>query len=143
MLRAADRRGGYYQHSVDTGAAVSSTATGHSRAIRARLRAARIEQGLSLQTVADRIAEILGRESLTAAAVSSWETFARHPPIDMMAAWARAVGMRLIVDLDSADSPRTPVLLRPETVDMARALDEAPGNYREIVRSILVNLGSM
>jgi transcriptional regulator with XRE-family HTH domain len=127
-------------HDRDDTAAEEIRYTGHSRQLRARLRAARIERGMTLQNVADGIAQRLERESLTAAAVSSWETFVRHPAIDVMAAWARVVGLRLVVDLDDAKGERIPVLLHPRTADIAREIDAAPEADREMIRQFVERL---
>lgn len=97
--------------------------TGRSRQLRERLRAARERRGLTLEEVADEIAKLLGLERFSAASVSHYEQFRRHPPVDIMAAWSRSVGMVLRVELDDVDSDRIQVLLRPEVARLARAME--------------------
>lgn len=104
--------------------------TGYSRQLRERLRARREKLGMTLEQVADRTAEILNQMtpdakevSLTAGAISHYEQFRRHPRVDAMAAWARAVGMRLVVDLEDADSDRVNVPLSPRAARVARMID--------------------
>lgn len=98
--------------------------TGHSRQLRERLRVAREGVGLSQKAVGVEIAARLGREKpYTGAVVSLWEKFEAHPPIDTMAAWARVVGLRLVVELDAANGARVPALLRPRAAAVARLLD--------------------
>ena len=112
---------------------VRPVSRGHSRQLRRRLRAARLERGLTLQHVADFIAKAEGLKSLTDAAVSQWESFKRHPPVNLMAAWARAVGLRLIVDLDDRSGERVPVLLHPRTADLAREIDSLNDDDRAYI----------
>lgn len=98
--------------------------TGHSRQLRERLRVARETQKLSQRAVGAEVAARLGREKpYTGAVVSLWEKFEAHPPIDTMAVWARVVGLRLVVELDSVTGGRVPVLLRPRAAAVARLLD--------------------
>lgn len=108
--------------------------TGWSRRIRERLRLAREAQDLTLEDVADRVAARLGVESWSPGSISHYELFRRHPKIDVMAAWARAVGLRLIVDLDTADGERVPVLLSRRTAPIARALEAADPKDFETIR---------
>lgn len=98
--------------------------TGYSRQLRDRLRIAREGLGLSQKAVGVEIAKRLERETpYTGAVVSLWEKFEAHPPVDTMAAWARVVGLRLVVELDSSTGGRVPVLLRPRAAAVARLLD--------------------
>lgn len=109
--------------------------TGHSRHLRELLRGLRAEAGLTQQQVADRITSRLNLERpLTSAAVSEWERFGRHPPINVMAAWARVLGRRLVVQIDDASGDRVSVLLRRESADLARTLDQMSGpDAREVL----------
>lgn len=109
----------------------------HTRALRDRLRRARKDLGLTQQQVADRICARLGIEKLTGAAVSEWERVNRQPAIDVMAAWARSVGLRLVVELDGAESARIPVLLNPRSADLARAIDLLSDDDRVLVESVV------
>lgn len=111
--------------------------TGHSRELRARLRAARLREGLTLEQVAGRIAELLGLESFSPAQVSHIEQFRRHPPIDVMAAHARAVGLRLVVDLTSEESDEVAVPLAPRVAWIARALKGADEEILDVIETIL------
>ena len=117
--------------------------SGHSRALRAKLRAARLALGLTQQDVADRIASVMGMQKpLADSTVSAWEKFERHPSVDVFAAWSRVLGLRLIVDIDAADSGRVPVLLQQRTVEVARALDAAgDADFRLIVGMVSRILG--
>jgi transcriptional regulator with XRE-family HTH domain len=115
--------------------------TGHSRHLRNVLRAARLEQGMSAQDVADRIAGLLGKPKYSGQSVLYYEGFQRHPPVDVFAAWARAVGYRLIVDVDKLGNERAQVLLRhPEVIEIAKALDDAPEDVRGAVATIVRNM---
>jgi transcriptional regulator with XRE-family HTH domain len=98
--------------------------TGHSRHLREVLRARRESMKLRQQDVADRITEELELDDrLTGGAVSEWERFTRHPELPKMQAWARVLGLRLLVDLDDEKSTRIPVLVRPENADLVREID--------------------
>jgi transcriptional regulator with XRE-family HTH domain len=112
--------------------------TGHSRALRERLIKAREARNLTQPDVVREIARIIddGR-TWTPAALSAWENFNRHPPVDVMAAWARAVGLRLVVDLDESGGRRIPVLLQPDTAELARAIDAMTDDERKALRLLL------
>lgn len=56
--------------------------------------------------------------------VSNWETMTREPRIDEFAAWARAVGMRLVVLLEPAESPRQAVFVQPDLADAAATIGQ-------------------
>ena len=109
---------------------------GHSRQLRLRLRAARKRLNLSHDDVAERVANTLGLDAKTGGSISHYEQFRRHPRIDVMAAWARAVGLRLIVDLDDADGKRIPVMLHARTAELARVLDNASDEDFAMIRDI-------
>jgi transcriptional regulator with XRE-family HTH domain len=113
---------------------------GHSRQLRRRLRAARLRLGLSHGQVAERVAKRLGIDSRTGGSISHYEEFRRHPRIDVMAAWARAVDLRLIVDLDDAEGKRIPVMLRHRTADLARVLDNATDEDFEMIQDIVYRI---
>lgn len=121
---------------IDSGAAVDGTA--QSRHIRQVLRAAREAAGLTQQQVADRVTGRLELERpLTSAAVSEWERFGRHPPINVMAAWARVLGRRLVVQLDDAAGERVAVLVRPVSADLVRTIDTLTDDDRELVERMV------
>ena len=108
--------------------------SGHSRHLRNVLRAARERMGLTQLQVAERISERLRLERVvSSSAVSEWERFGRHPAIDVMAAWARVLGMKLHVDLGADSDTRLSVLLRPETMDLARKIDLLSDEDRALV----------
>lgn len=112
--------------------------SGHSRHLRGILRAAREKLGLTQQQVAERITDRLQLEKpLSGSSVSEWERFGRHPAVNVMATWARVVGLRLLVDLDASVGDRVPVLVRPQSADLCRAIDllgdEDQGTIRNVV----------
>jgi transcriptional regulator with XRE-family HTH domain len=111
--------------------------TGHSKELRARLREARKRKGLTLEQVADSVAEYLGLDSFSAGAISHYEAFRRHPPVDVMAAWARAVDLKLVVDLTGAGSDDVGVPLPPRVAWIARALKGADDEILGVVETIL------
>lgn len=112
--------------------------SGHSQHLRHVLHNARKEQGLSAQVVADRIAVAMGKPSFSGQSVLYYEAFTRHPPIDVFACWARVLGFRLIVDLDSAHKDRAPVLIEHSDVaEIARALDNASDSVRAAVLTVV------
>jgi transcriptional regulator with XRE-family HTH domain len=109
-----------------------SPRTGHSEALRSKLRAARERRGLTQPELAQLITEELKRpKPLAPSALSQWETFDRHPRIDDMAAWARVLGLRLVVELDDAQGKRIPVMLSPEVAEVAREIEAADEEDRQ------------
>lgn len=112
--------------------------SGHSRHLRGVLRAAREKLGWTQQQVADKISDRLQLEKpLSGSSVSEWERFGRHPAVNLMSAWARVVGLRLLVDLDSARGDRIPVLVRPRSTDLVRAIDLLSDEDQTTVRNIV------
>ena len=114
--------------------------TGHTEMLRRRLRARREELKLSQQDVADRIAAALGEPHRAATSVTNYEAMTRQPKINVFAAWARAVGLRLVVDLDDAESTRVPVLVQPDRAELAKALDVLDESDLAIVRGVIERL---
>lgn len=112
--------------------------TGHSRHLRDVLRHARERLGLTQKQVADAIAAHLddGR-SFTGSAVSEWERFQRHPAIDVMAAWARVVRLRLMVELDDGNGQRVPVLMSRRAAEVARSLDQLSDSDLDMIKSMV------
>jgi transcriptional regulator with XRE-family HTH domain len=110
--------------------------TGYTRMLRERLRAARVARGLTQKEVAADVAKRIG-ETVGHSTISNWETMFRQPRIDEFAAWARAVGMRLVVDLEPSDSPRIPVMLDRDTAELAKAIDRLPAEQRQAVSAIV------
>lgn len=111
---------------------------GHNKHLRDLLRAARERIGLTQQQVADRISDRLNLERrLTGGAVSEWERFTRHPAIDVMTAWAEAVGLRLVIELDGASGDRISVLVRPESADLPSQIGLLTPADRALVQNVL------
>lgn len=124
--------------------------SGHSQRLRSVLRTARKEQGIKAVEVCRRIGVILTEYARVrdpsafdvdpphTNTLYSWERFDRHPGIDSMAAWARALGYRLLVDLDDATHPRHHVLLdHAESVQLARIVDALPSDERAALLKLL------
>lgn len=122
----------------------TSIGTGHSRSLRLILKAAREEQGLSAKVVGERIARHLhdlgdpDADAVSPSAIYSWEKFERHPSVSNFAAWARVLGFRLHVLLDSANSGRAPILVwSDEAAEAARRVDQLrPDDRAAILRVI-------
>lgn len=112
---------------------------GTEQAIRLRgiLADRRTQMKLSQQAVADSVARELGKTSLTKQAISQWERFDTQPGIDEFAAWARAVGLRLWVDLYDPDDPRVELRVDPTLVEtIERIHDLSPGD-RELLLALV------
>ena len=108
----------------------TSMGTGHSQSLRLILKSAREAQGLSAKVVGERIARHLQdlgdpeAEPVSPSAIYAWEKFERHPSVSNFAAWARVLGFRLHVMLDSASSGRLPILVgSDEAAEAARRID--------------------
>jgi hypothetical protein len=127
--------------------------SGHSKRLRATLKAARERQGVSARGLSILIAQrktLLQRELDPDApdempvhenTIYGWERFEYHPNIVDFAAWARVLGYRLVVDLDDADDSRTMVLLATrEAVEAARSVDMMPEAQRELVINLIRGL---
>lgn len=121
---------------------IAAETTGHSRHLRNVLRAAREKRGLSQREVAEAVTARLSGEDkrISSTSISAYETFTRHPPINVMAAWARVLGFRLIVELDDAASQRVVVSLRPRAADVARLLDLLPDPDLAMVQGMIERL---
>lgn len=61
-------------------------------------------------------------EHIPRQAIHKWEHFKTHPGIDQFAAWARALGLRLLVDLVREDEEGVNVFLPREVARVARLL---------------------
>jgi transcriptional regulator with XRE-family HTH domain len=101
--------------------------TGTDRAIwlRKRLRAARKSAKMSQQQVADYIKADLGLDSLSKQAISQWETFVAQPTVDALASWARAVNLRLRINLVEPGDDRVLVPVRREHVEAVERMEES------------------
>lgn len=122
----------------------TSQGTGHSKGLRLILKQARDQQGLSAKAVGERIAlhlQALGdadAEPVSPSTIYAWESFDRHPSIANFAAWARVLGYRLIVELDSATSDRAPVLVRTdEAAEAARRIDLMQPDQRAAILGVI------
>jgi transcriptional regulator with XRE-family HTH domain len=113
--------------------------TGYTRMLRERLRAARIARGMTQKDVAVEVQRRTGR-TCGDTTISNWETMARNPLVDEFAAWARAVGMRLVVDLEPEGSQRIPVMLDRDSAELAKAIDQLPPEKRAAVQAIVDQL---
>lgn len=114
-----------------------SPQSGHTRNLRQRFAVSREKKNLSQRQVAERIAQRLGKESHSKASISAYEKMTRQPPIDVMAAWARAVGWRLHVDALPFDDPRKWYAVTPEAGRIAMEIDAADPETRKAVLTAL------
>jgi transcriptional regulator with XRE-family HTH domain len=111
--------------------------TGYSANLRQRLRLRREHLGITQQAAADMIAKEAGLDGMTKATLSKWETFQSHPRVDMFAAWARALGLRLYVDLRNPDDGRQHILVSEEVGRLASLLEDmAPEDRAALTRII-------
>lgn len=92
--------------------------SGHTETLRIALREARDRLGLTQRDIAERLARDFGIE-VTDSAVGNWERMEREPTIAEFAAWARVVGLRLVVEVEPAQSPRRAVMVAPELAEVA------------------------
>lgn len=116
--------------------------TGHSRQLRLRLKRAREARGMGQPDVAREIQQILGLvKAPTPGAISHWENFRRHPPVDLYAAWCRSVGMELKMDIVPEGSGKKFVALSPDVAQLARALEAASVQQRAAIAAVLQGMG--
>ena len=112
---------------------------GHSRALRHQLREKRESLGLSQEEVGRRVAAMLDTKAeYGRAAISNWERFKKHPSIDAFAAWARVLGVRLLVDI--VEDTNNVIQVAPERAEKAREyalLDDRDAAYVDELLSIL------
>jgi len=95
-----------------------------ARLLRAALRARREELGLNIRQAAVLVGrELRDRTGLSYQALSKWENDASQPRIDQFAAWARAMGMRLDIQLLDPNDGRVALQLSPRVIPSARALE--------------------
>ena len=98
----------------------------HAKDVREHLKRARLSLGLTLQDVAERTAVLAGLDRLSRQTVWFWEAGQRQPRPDYLAAWARAVDLRLVLRVVEPDADIVGVEVRPdlvELVDRLKALD--------------------
>jgi transcriptional regulator with XRE-family HTH domain len=109
--------------------------------LRKQLRQRRVDLGLSQQQVADRTAAEWGEVgSLTKQTISSWERFVDQPRIDAFAAWARALELRLHVQLYDPSVERASVRVPPNVVDTCSVLAMLPPEKLAAVHQMAVLL---
>ena len=111
----------------------SDASSGHTLNLRKRMKAAREDRGLSQEDVALRIAKRLGKGRHDKSNIGKYEQNKRQPPIDVMAAWARAVGFKLHVDLAPQDGERVFTLLSKDMAHLAREIDSAEPEVRALI----------
>lgn len=114
----------------------------HTRWLRERLRDARKEQGLTALEVDRRIVAALKEERKpNPQRIYHWENLAAHPSIAAYAAWSRALGFRLVVQLVDAGSEARSVLVRSDdAARVALLLDAAPPEKREAIARMVETL---
>ncbi len=112
---------------------------GHSRALRKQLREKRENLGLSQEEVGRRIAALLDTKAeYGRSAISNWERFKKHPSVDAFAAWARVLGVRLLVDI--VDDSAATIHMAPGRAESAREyalLDDRDAAYIEQLLAML------
>ncbi len=108
-----------------------------AKKVRQQLREAREELGLTMQEAADRVAAILGVDSLSKQSISLWEKDRRQPRIDHMAAWARAVDRRLVVKVLNPQAELVEVEVSPDVVHLAELLSELEADDIPIVETMI------
>lgn len=81
----------------------------HEGWMRRILKAERVRRGWSLARTAELVARELGRDRLTKQSLQDWEEGVTQPRVDAFAAWARALGMQLEVDLVVPHADEVPI----------------------------------
>lgn len=97
--------------------------TDHAIWLRRVLTAARKTRGWSLQRAATEIAREMGKASMSKQALQQWESFETHPSVAAYAAWARAMGLKLDVDLVDPKDERVEIRVPPGLVEVIRRLE--------------------
>jgi transcriptional regulator with XRE-family HTH domain len=114
--------------------------TDHARWLRSVLKAERIRRGWSLQETADVVAREWGRDKLSKQSLQDWEEFKTQPKIDAFAAWARALGLRLEVDLVQSADPSVAIRVPIELADVCRTLSVLPPADRQVIIDMITRL---
>lgn len=114
--------------------------TDHALWLRAQLIGARKARRWSLARAAKAIARELGKETMSKQALQQWEAFETHPRIDQFAAWARALGLRLDVDLIDPEDERVEVRIPPDMLEIVRRLEVLDPSDRELLLPVLGRL---
>lgn len=108
--------------------------------LRQILKSRRAALKLRQEDVAILAAEHLGKASLTKQAISQWENAQTQAGVDELDAWARALGMRLRVDIYDAEDQRAGVMVDPPLVESVMRMNDLSGEDREIVIGIVKRL---
>lgn len=114
--------------------------TDHALWLRGLLRAERERRGWSLSQCARAVAREMGKANLTKQSFTRWESFESQPRIDQFAAWARALGFRLEVDLVPADAPGVLVRVPADVAAAARELAVLPVEVRGPIIALIAGL---
>jgi transcriptional regulator with XRE-family HTH domain len=97
--------------------------TDHALWLRGVLIAERERRGWSLSDTARAIAREMGAGGhLSKQSLDAWEKFRAQPRIDQFSAWARALGLRLEVDLVPREEGAVSVRLPKDVADIARQI---------------------
>lgn len=104
------------------------------------LKAEREKRKWSLQTTADAIAREAGRESLSKQSLTKWEDAETQPKMDDFAAWARALGFKLEVDLVIPEEQAVSVRVPEEVAHACRQLATLDPVDRQLVVAVISRL---
>lgn len=121
--------------------------TGHTKGLREQLRDERKHRKLSTEAVAELIVKRLAEQvaeqvaagepvdadpTLSGESLRLYEKMERNPKINVFAAWAHVLGMKLVVELDRAELGRTNVMIKtPEAIEIAKMVDAMPSGRRK------------
>lgn len=115
--------------------------TEHALWLRGVLIAERERRGWSLEQTARAIGRELGEGgSLTKQSLHAWEGFKVQPRIDQMAAWARALGLRLEVDLVDPRTETVPVQVPVSLASHVREIVALPADDLRMIVDLLARL---
>jgi transcriptional regulator with XRE-family HTH domain len=112
---------------------------GTEQAIRIRriLADRREKLGRSQQEVADAVAREIGKDSLSKQAISQWERFESQPGVDQLAGWARALGLRLSVEIVDPEDRRVSMPVRPDLVEVVSRLHDLSAGDLELITGLV------
>lgn len=117
--------------------------TEYAKLIRSQMRARRKDLDLSLERVGELVAQDLGRSTpYGKSAVSGWERFVYHPPIDVFAAWARVLRGRLHVWVDFSGDDRVRVAVPQDRAQLCREIGRLDAADVEVVRQMVERLAA-
>lgn len=107
--------------------------------LRGVLKAERERRGWSLSQAARAIGRETGK-GLTKQSLKAWEDFEVQPKIDQFAAWARALGLRLEVDLVQREDSTVVARLPPEVAALGREIALLDNGDRQLVADFVRRL---